>query len=118
MLGGSSPLVTPGGYILGGGHSPIIRMKGLGVDQVVAFEMVTANGNIVHMTDEGKDISVITCRSLQESLLSNQLHGQCSLCYSVYRNHNNARNNKAYSSITKTHFVFIASNVLDLTSPK
>ena len=31
-LGGSSPLVTPGGYILGGGHSPITRMKGLGVD--------------------------------------------------------------------------------------
>ena len=54
-LGGSSPLVTPGGYILGGGHSPITRMKGLGVDQVVAFEMVTANGSIVRMTEEGKE---------------------------------------------------------------
>ena len=54
-VGGSSPLVTQGGYILGGGHSPITRMKGLGVDQVVAFEMVTANGSIVYMTEEGKD---------------------------------------------------------------
>ena len=31
-------------------------MKGLGVDQVVAFEIVTANGSIVYMTEEGKDI--------------------------------------------------------------
>ena len=55
VFGGNSPLVTPAGYILGGGHSPITRMKGLGVDQVVAFEIVTANGSIVHMTDVGKD---------------------------------------------------------------
>ena len=33
-------------------------MKGLGVDQVVAFEMVTANGSIVYMTEEGKDLKV------------------------------------------------------------
>ena len=61
MLGGSSPLVTPGGYILGGGHSPITRMKGLGVDQVVAFEIVTANGSIVYMTEEGKGLKATSC---------------------------------------------------------
>ena len=60
ILGGSSQTVTPGGYILGGGHSPITRMKGLGVDQVVAFEMVTANGSIVYMTAEGKGVKVIS----------------------------------------------------------
>ena len=31
-------------------------MKGLGVDQVVAFTMVTANGSIVFMEEDGKII--------------------------------------------------------------
>ena len=54
VLGGSSPTVSPGGYILGGGHSPITRTHGLGVDQVVAFTIVTANGSIVYMTESGE----------------------------------------------------------------
>ncbi len=53
MLGGSSRTVSPGGYILGGGHSPITRTHGLGVDQVVAFTIVTENGTAIHVDPEG-----------------------------------------------------------------
>lgn len=36
-----------GGYIQGGGHSPLTSMYGTGADQVLAFEVVTPDGNFV-----------------------------------------------------------------------
>ena len=43
--------VSPGGWTLGGGHGPVSRMGGLGVDQVLEFTMVTADGSIVTVTE-------------------------------------------------------------------
>jgi ribonuclease T2 len=34
------------GYYFGGGHGPFAPSKGLGVDQVLEAEIVTADGNI------------------------------------------------------------------------
>lgn len=39
--------VTMGGYLTGGGHSPLSHMYGLGADQVYEVEMVTPTGDIV-----------------------------------------------------------------------
>lgn len=36
-----------GGYIQGGGHSPLSSLFGTGADQVLSFEVVTANGTFV-----------------------------------------------------------------------
>ncbi|KAF2689408.1 FAD binding domain-containing protein [Lentithecium fluviatile CBS 122367] len=36
-----------GGYIQGGGHSPLSSLYGTGADQVLAFEVVTADGKFV-----------------------------------------------------------------------
>lgn len=37
-----------GGYIQGGGHSPIGAWKGMAADNALEFEVVTANGDLVH----------------------------------------------------------------------
>lgn len=39
--------VTMGGYLTGGGHSPLSNIYGLGADQVYEVEMVTPRGEIV-----------------------------------------------------------------------
>jgi FAD/FMN-containing dehydrogenase len=39
-----------GGYSAGGGHSPLMQLFGVGSDQVVALEVVTANGHFVTAT--------------------------------------------------------------------
>jgi hypothetical protein len=39
--------VTMGGYLTGGGHSPLSAMYGLGADQVYQVEMVTPMGDII-----------------------------------------------------------------------
>jgi hypothetical protein len=44
---GLGPEVTLGGYLTGGGHSPISNIYGLGVDQVYEVEMVTPTGEII-----------------------------------------------------------------------
>jgi hypothetical protein len=36
-----------GGYLAGGGHSPLASIYGMAADQVLAFEVVTANGRFV-----------------------------------------------------------------------
>lgn len=54
IVGGSGHTVSVAGYTLGGGHSPMSRMFGLAVDNLLELQMVTANGHIVvandHMT--------------------------------------------------------------------
>ena len=59
-VGGSAHTVTPGGWTLGRGHSPITRMTGLGVDQVLEFTMVTADGSIVTLTGNGEYYSLLS----------------------------------------------------------
>ena len=44
---GMGPEVTMGGYLTGGGHSPISNIFGLGSDQVYEVEMVTPMGEII-----------------------------------------------------------------------
>lgn len=47
VVGGTSATVGVGGYFTGGGHSPLSASFGLGVDQVLEIEAVTADGQIV-----------------------------------------------------------------------
>jgi FAD/FMN-containing dehydrogenase len=48
--------VAIGGYTLGGGHSPISRMYGLAVDNLLEVEMVTADAKFVVANDNGTKI--------------------------------------------------------------
>lgn len=42
-MGGSDPSVSVSGWTLGGGHSPLSRSYGMGVDNVLTFHLVTAD---------------------------------------------------------------------------
>ena len=44
IVGGADPNVGIGGWITAGGHSPISSVYGLGADQVLEMDVVTANG--------------------------------------------------------------------------
>lgn len=51
VVGGICPTVgITGGYILGGGHSPVMPLFGMGSDQVLALEVVLASGKFVTVT--------------------------------------------------------------------
>ena len=47
FVGGADPNVGIGGWILGGGHSPVSSAYGLGADNALEFTVVTAAGKIV-----------------------------------------------------------------------
>ncbi|KAH9211451.1 FAD binding domain-containing protein [Leptodontidium sp. 2 PMI_412] len=48
VVGGEGRTVgVTGGYILGGGHSPLSSIYGMAVDQVLSMEVVTADGRFV-----------------------------------------------------------------------
>ncbi|KAF2423706.1 FAD-binding domain-containing protein [Tothia fuscella] len=47
VVGGSSTTVSVGGYLTGGGHSPLSPLFGMGADQVIQFDIVTADGKIL-----------------------------------------------------------------------
>ena len=47
VIDGMGKEVTMGGYLTGGGHSPLSSIYGLGADQVYEVEMVTPTGEIV-----------------------------------------------------------------------
>ncbi|GFF37746.1 6-hydroxy-D-nicotine oxidase [Aspergillus udagawae] len=52
-VGGEGKTVgVAGGYVLGGGHSPLSSIYGLAADQVLALEVVLANGRFVTVTEE------------------------------------------------------------------
>ncbi|EAW09306.1 FAD binding domain protein [Aspergillus clavatus NRRL 1] len=52
-VGGEGKTVgVAGGYVLGGGHSPLSSRYGLSADQVLALEVVLANGRFVTVTEE------------------------------------------------------------------
>lgn len=44
VVGGADPHVGVGGWTLNGGHSPISSLYGMGADQVLSLEVVTADG--------------------------------------------------------------------------
>lgn len=51
LVGGESGTVgLSGGFSLGGGHSPLSSMYGLGADQVLAMEVVLASGHFITAT--------------------------------------------------------------------
>lgn len=52
VVGGEGRTVgVAGGYIAGGGHSPLSSLYGMAADQVLAFEVVTADGRFVTASD-------------------------------------------------------------------
>lgn len=46
-IDGMGKEVTMGGYLTGGGHSPLSHIYGVGADQVYEVEMVTPTGEII-----------------------------------------------------------------------
>jgi len=46
IVGANDPDVGLGGYLTGGGHSPISGQYGLGADNVLEFEVVTPAGGL------------------------------------------------------------------------
>ncbi|XP_076083871.1 uncharacterized protein LOC143054716 [Mytilus galloprovincialis] len=72
MIGGSAHTVAIGGYTLGGGHSPISRMYGLAVDNLLEVEMITADSRLVVANDNGTtstDINGQTTHSSNTDLI-------------------------------------------------
>lgn len=52
VVGGEGRTVgVAGGYVAGGGHSPLSSLYGMAADQVLAFEVVTPNGRFVTASD-------------------------------------------------------------------
>lgn len=47
VVGGSSHTVSVGGYLTGGGHSSLSPLLGMGADQVLELEIVTADGRLL-----------------------------------------------------------------------
>lgn len=47
VVGGMCPTVGPVGYSLGGGHGPLIRSLGLGSDNILSVNLITAAGDSV-----------------------------------------------------------------------
>lgn len=53
VIGGEGETVgVAGGYIQGGGHSPLASVYGLGSDQALAFQVVTADGRFLTASEE------------------------------------------------------------------
>eukprot|EP01084_Bolivina_argentea_P269841 458715_1 len=49
VVGGSDPSVGPGGYTLGGGHSPLSPAYGMSSDFITEYYMVDAKSDVVHI---------------------------------------------------------------------
>lgn len=47
VIGGADLGVGIGGWISGGGHGPLTAKYGMGADQVLEMEVVTANGDLL-----------------------------------------------------------------------
>ena len=57
VVGGMDPNVGIGGYITGGGHSPISGHYGLAADQVLEMEMITPDGELI-VANEGTNVDL------------------------------------------------------------
>jgi hypothetical protein len=47
IVGGADPGIGIGGYLTGGGHSPLGSLHGMGVDNVLELSLVTPSGDVV-----------------------------------------------------------------------
>lgn len=57
IIGGADLHVGIGGWIQGGGHGPLTAKYGMGADQVVEMEVVTADGEYMTINEEaGADL--------------------------------------------------------------
>ena len=57
VVTGSDPTVGIGGWLTGGGHGPVTSRFGLGADQVIEMEVVTADGSyLVINNDQNQDL--------------------------------------------------------------
>jgi FAD/FMN-containing dehydrogenase len=45
-IGGGDPNVGIAGWLMGGGHGPLTAKYGMGADQVIEMEVVTADGRL------------------------------------------------------------------------
>ena len=52
-MSGFCPDVTPGGYMMGGGHGPLQRKYGLSVDNLLEITMVALDGRVVIVSPSG-----------------------------------------------------------------
>ncbi|KAK4495007.1 hypothetical protein PRZ48_013334 [Zasmidium cellare] len=52
VIGGADPHVGVGGWMQGGGHGPLSSLYGLGADQVLEMEVVTADGECRNISPE------------------------------------------------------------------
>ena len=52
VLTGSDQTVGIGGWLAGGGHGPMTSRFGMGADQVVEMEVVTAKGDLLTITHD------------------------------------------------------------------
>ena len=52
-MSGFCPGVSPGGYMMGGGHGPLQRKYGLSVDNLLEITMVALDGRVVIVTPTG-----------------------------------------------------------------
>jgi hypothetical protein len=73
VVAGMDPNVGIGGYITGGGHSPISAQYGLAADQVLEMEIVTPDGEVV-TANEATNIDLFwAMRGVSELLRNPQL---------------------------------------------
>lgn len=57
VVPGSYSIAPYGGWLAGGGHSPLASLYGLGADQPLSLEVVTADGTFVTASlDENADL--------------------------------------------------------------
>jgi len=63
QVGGTCPEVGVSGLILTGGMGPLLRRQGLACDNLLAFEIVNANGDLIKVTkdNEYKDLFWAAC---------------------------------------------------------
>lgn len=52
VVTGSDPTVGIGGWVAGAGHGPVTSRFGLGADQVVEMEVVTASGQFLTINNK------------------------------------------------------------------
>ena len=84
IVGGNTQSVSPSGYTLGGGHSPLSRSLGLAVDNVISITMVTAEGDILTVTDQGQCAlihSMYICANISEMIVK---YARLSLDANIY----------------------------------
>jgi FAD/FMN-containing dehydrogenase len=56
-IGGGDPNVGIAGWVMGGGHGPLTAKYGLGADQVIEMDVVTADGKL-RTVNESNDVDL------------------------------------------------------------